>query len=618
MREVFSRLDCACRDAVSKLEFVAALQCDAGLAACVLPGVDCSRLLSDERSFEASDALFDAMAGGRRRLSFADFAEHFERPPLRRTGEKRLREAFDLIDADSRGCVSKLEFLTAVRMRSRVAALVLPGVDSGEVMVDERCFDAVGTAFDAMAAGRRRIDFVDFQEFFRSAAEPPPCRQLSAWRSSRKVLVVGPGFGQHLNPRQGAMIAQSGYQVRWCSNLPNPEHPSFSAGPCLGALRACIEEFRPDVLVCASKGGVYVVELWQAGFWRGPTMMLNAHPSLREMPKGVPVVLAQGSNDEVYHKSRAELERLVATGTPDMCYLYYTANSGELSPGSFSRVGDHHNMESLLLHDCLPRLIDAALCPEGPELSMLRSWRDRLSELRREAEGWLGFCPQRLRRLWSAPAHVRRPRGQVLVEVPCNSEEFLRVSQLFRAAPAEPPAYILAPPVAWERVEVRRVERVENVEQATGGAQPYYNALLRSLQDQGMEMEPGVHTRWAFHGTDAVDSILSNPAAAFQPLASGARHASLWGLGTYFARDAQYVADGQFCGPPSADGTRRMLLCFLMTGMPCLGDPQHNGVLPQRRRPHRYGSSVDSMSSPEVFVIQHPNAALPAYLITFA
>merc|ERR1711924_28109 len=73
------------------------------------------------------------------------------------------------------------------------------------------------------------------------------------------------------------------------------------------------------------------------------------------------------------------------------------------------------------------------------------------------------------------------------------------------------------------------------------------------------------------------------------------------GSGTYFARDAKYVVDSNFC-TPSADGrgSKKMLLCLLLTGIPCLGDPQQNGVLPVRQKPHRYNSSVDSLSSPEV------------------
>jgi len=144
--------------------------------------------------------------------------------------------------------------------------------------------------------------------------------------------------------------------------------------------------------------------------------------------------------------------------------------------------------------------------------------------------------------------------------------------------------------------------------------------VRRTFEDQRLEFEPGVHTCWAFHGADAaaLESIITNPVNGFQPLATGSRNSSVWGSGTYFARDAQYVAGSHFCGQPAPDGTRQMLMCLLVTGMPCLGDPEHRGVLPFRRKPHRYNSSVDSLSSPEVYIVQNPGAAIPAYLITFA
>ncbi|CAJ1386161.1 unnamed protein product [Effrenium voratum] len=124
---------------------------------------------------------------------------------------------------------------------------------------------------------------------------------------------------------------------------------------------------------------------------------------------------------------------------------------------------------------------------------------------------------------------------------------------------------------------------------------------------------------WAFHGglSENLESIVSNTVAGFQPLTAGSRGSNVWGSGTYFARDAKYVCEGGFCGKPAADGTRQMLMCLLMTGIPCLGDVGHKGVLPYRNKPHRYHSSVDSLSSPEIFIVQHAGGALPVYLITF-
>ena len=41
-------------------------------------------------------------------------------------------------------------------------------------------------------------------------------------------------------------------------------------------------------------------------------------------------------------------------------------------------------------------------------------------------------------------------------------------------------------------------------------------------------------------------SSVDNPVSGFQPLAAGSKGASLWGLGTYFARDAKYCGEGGF------------------------------------------------------------------------
>jgi len=619
-RVIFNLIDSDGDGSISKLDFIAAMQRDPAVDEFVLPGCDSSGVMSDENSFNAVDNIFEEIAGGKKRISYDEFEKHFQRARAEKTPKTRaMRAVFNVMDADGDGSVSKLGFIAAMQQNAQVNDFVLPGADTSQVLSDQRSFDAIDAVFDAIASGKRRIEYSDFEKYFRSVTVMQPKPPSMVDRAATRVLIVGPGFGRELNPQQGRMIEQAGFQVTWCSNVPNPEQPNFPVAPYLGIIRAAIDRFQPHIVACASKGGVYAVGLWQMGYWRGPTVLLNAHPTCVQLPAGVPVVLAQGSNDEVYPTNRAELEKLMSTGTENRCFLYYTADSGELSPGVRTRRGDHHNMDSLLANDCLPRLIDAALCPDGPEISMVRSWRGRLSDARLASELWLGYCPERLRRLWASTGRAGREE-RPLFQVPPGSEEFLNVEAIFKEVPREAPAYEVYPRAAWEGVRVLRVERVENGLQGENSVRPYYQALRASLGGQGLDFEPGTHSCWAFHGAQpsAVDSIVTNPVAGFQPLASGTRTASLWGSGTYFARDAQYVAGSHFCGPPGADGSRQMLMCLLMTGMPCLGDPDHKGVLPFRQKPHRYNSSVDSLSSPEIYVIQHPGAACPAYLITFA
>merc|ERR1719401_29521 len=246
---------------------------------------------------------------------------------------------------------------------------------------------------------------------------------------------------------------------------------------------------------------------------------------------------------------------------------------------------------------------------------MMWSWREKLGQQRIEAEKWLGYSPQDLRRFWVSAQH-RCLDNQIIHEVPYGCEEFQKVAAVFLDSPKEQAYYRGISDAAWKNTGIIRIERIENGLQETGSAQPYFESLQKSIEDQGISFEPGLHTRWAFHGTSDIESIVNNPMAGFQPLMSGARLGSVWGAGTYFARDAKYVVDSSLC-PRAADGTCKMLMCLVMTGMSCLGSPDHRGVLPYRQQPHRYHSSVDSLSSPEIFVMQHPSSAHPAYLVTF-
>jgi len=436
-------------------------------------------------------------------------------------------------------------------------------------------------------------------------------------RGSQRVLIIGPGFGRDLNPQQGQLLESAGFQVQWVFNLPNPESPAFPIMQYLPVLKKAIDEFAPHLVVCASKGGAYMTGLWQAGFWTGPTLMINRHPTLLGCPKGCTVVLAHGSNDEYYQYRREELETLIRTGSANRCFLYYTANSGLLGRGH-TRMGDKHNMESLKLWDTLPRLCDAALSPECPELSIMRSWRTMLTKERLEAEEWLGYTPglHGLRTFWQSEDQ-KGMEEQILFEVASGSEEYEKVETIFRSQPAVARAYADMNPAMWQHISILKIERVENGMQEDGSAEPYYKALQRGVENQGVPFIPGVHTRWVFHGSSAVESIVSNPISGFQPLMSGTRGNALWGSGTYFARDAKYVYDGGFCSP-CADGSRQILLCLLMNGFVCLGDPDHKGVLPFRQGRHRYNASADSLSNPEIFVTQSPGAAYPAYVITFS
>jgi Ca2+-binding EF-hand superfamily protein len=609
--QVFAIIDANGDGLVSKLELFVAMLRNRAVDEFITPRCNGRASISDENSFDVVHALFDAIGSGSFRISRQDFVNHFcrvKRTLHNTTGDtEKLRIPFDLIDADCKGTFSNFELLMALQRHSAVADLLLPGVQRSNILRDDTCFDAANAVWDAMAEGKRRVDFAGFVAYVHEmeAAKMPQRKQKTVAtkkaskphndkpRHEQRVLIISPGFGRLINPAQAELVEKAGFQIQYV-NVPNPEEAGFPMMTYLPQVMEAIDKFKPDVLLAASKGGAYVVSLWEMGWWCGHTLMINAHPQLTKLPKGASVVIAHGSNDELYVRSRADLERLIATGSPGKCFLYYTANSGRFS-GGFTRMGDQHNQASLLHYDCLPRLIDAAACESGPEVHMIASWQQRLGQDRVEAEQWLSHCPEQLRERWASMDHMGMD-SKKLYEVPHNSDELLKVATIFGAAPAEEPTYQGMSDAEWSRTTVVRVERVENglLEQSENA---YYECLQRSIESQGLSFQPGIHSRWAFHGTEQIESIIEDPITGFQPLASGTRLGSLWGSGTYFARDARYVADGNFCRQ-ARDGTRQMLLCLLMTGIPCLGDPEHHGVLPFRQKPHRYNCSASAGTGP--------------------
>ena len=97
-----------------------------------------------------------------------------------------------------------------------------------------------------------------------------------------------------------------------------------------------INSFQPDVVLCASKGGAYMVELWrlmEVGYLpkRFGCLMINVHPKVKRLPEGVKVIIVQGAKEEIWPKPRGynnfgrvepdSLEALIRTGSPGTTYF---------------------------------------------------------------------------------------------------------------------------------------------------------------------------------------------------------------------------------------------------------------------------------------------------------
>jgi len=171
---VFQVIDVDCDGSISKLELLAAMARHRTVDDFVLPGFDCGSALTDESSFEAVSAIFDAIGGGKARINRKEFVEYFrlkaEASRSRGADAKEdLGSIYKLIDADGRGTFSNFELLGAMQRFAKVADLLLPGIDRRSILRDETSFDAANGVWDAMSHGNRRIGFTEFAAYFSEA-----------------------------------------------------------------------------------------------------------------------------------------------------------------------------------------------------------------------------------------------------------------------------------------------------------------------------------------------------------------------------------------------------------------------------------------------------------------
>jgi len=471
----------------------------------------------------------------------------------------------------------------------------------------------------------------------------PPSRTAPD-RHGKKVLAIGPGLGFLANPQQIASVERAGFDVRRLS-CASPADKGFVMATAIRDVLDAITSFKPGVILCASKGGAYMVELWkrmEAGEVPKDIgcLMINAHPEATKLPEGVKVVLVQGSKEDVWPKPRFStdeerdkrgvvvmpdyskgekpdsLEALIRTGSPMLCLLYYTVTQ----EGHRERKGDSHNPASLLKYNCLPRLIDSLLSPYPP-FAFVESHACFTSEARCNHEKFLGFEPRSLRRFWASEGQKgcdEQKRFRVLQ----NSDEYKAVVGIFQGEPDVKRFY--APDYKiGERVQVAYIERIEN-----GNMQESMDTLYGSVKDSferlKVSFQGGVHTRWLFHGTgsaEVVTKIVEDPTGVgFSPLATE-RH--LWGKGTYFARDAAYCKDIKVCDKClDEEGHMMIIMCLVVVGVPCLGQETvatTELIHPQMRPVKlRYTSMVDDLSNPEIYVVQAGQDIYPAYVIHFS
>jgi poly [ADP-ribose] polymerase 10/14/15 len=138
--------------------------------------------------------------------------------------------------------------------------------------------------------------------------------------------------------------------------------------------------------------------------------------------------------------------------------------------------------------------------------------------------------------------------------------------------------------------------------------------------------------RWVFHGCpkDIVPKIIQQ---GFNRSFCGA-NATLYGKGTYFARDAAYSASPRYSREDAETGLCYMFLCRAVVGeyhvgrkdqvTPDVRDAEKHllydstvALFPERWGDAPYLTKGDDLSNPSVYVTYHDAQAYPEYLVAF-
>lgn len=154
------------------------------------------------------------------------------------------------------------------------------------------------------------------------------------------------------------------------------------------------------------------------------------------------------------------------------------------------------------------------------------------------------------------------------------------------------------------------IERVQNKSQFI-----HFVTYLRGLQkefsgDQRKDQKwnAGDHFRLLFHGSgaDIIDKLVTSRVGFSQTYSGIGVH--VYGLGTYFARDASY-SDGY--SRRMSNGCKKMIAAFVAVGRYAEGESE----MPSP--PEGFDSLCNDTKDPSIFVAEHASHCYPAYVITY-
>ncbi|KAK3583836.1 hypothetical protein CHS0354_022881 [Potamilus streckersoni] len=188
-----------------------------------------------------------------------------------------------------------------------------------------------------------------------------------------------------------------------------------------------------------------------------------------------------------------------------------------------------------------------------------------------------------------------------LVELKRDSVEFQKVESSFFAS------------LPTHEFHIMYICRVQNMElwMAYDGQK---KSMKVSLERSGQTKE--VDERNLFHGTDTLDTVQGICTNCFDFRVCG-KHGTVYGKGSYFARDAKY--SHSYTNSSNTAAVRYMFLAKVLVGEYTTGCPNYTRPpeKPGATAHQLFDSCVNNVDNPSIFVVFDLNQCYPEYLICY-
>ncbi|XP_074725573.1 protein mono-ADP-ribosyltransferase PARP12-like [Strix uralensis] len=182
--------------------------------------------------------------------------------------------------------------------------------------------------------------------------------------------------------------------------------------------------------------------------------------------------------------------------------------------------------------------------------------------------------------------------GFKLVQISYTSQEYKKIKNLFEKT--------------MKDYFIHRLQRIQN---------PTLWQVFEWQKEQMKKLNKSkcVDERLLFHGTSP--SHISEICEQNFDWRVCGTHGTLYGKGSYFARDASYSHD--YCSPLS--GRYSMFVAHVLVGNFVQGNPKYVRPPPRTNDSNRlYDSCVDDPTDPSIFVIFEKHQIYPAYIVEYS